>query len=91
MVKVAVKEFLKKKVGMILVISITIIADVFPILSVMAGLRIVMGAARFFGLEGYTPIKILIAFSEVFMIVLYIITVILSMIEIYKLFKKGEL
>jgi hypothetical protein len=76
---------------MIAVISVTIIADVFPIISVMAGLKIVMSAARFFGLEGYTPIKILITFSEVFMVVLYIITVILSMIAIYKLFKEGEL
>ncbi len=86
-----VKEFLKKKLEMIAVMSVTIIADVFPIIAIMAGLWIVKRAAIFFGLEGLAPIQILITFSEVFMVILYIITVILSMIAIYKLFKEGEL
>lgn len=86
-----VKEFLKKKLEMIAVMSVTIIADVFPIIAVMAGLWIVNKAARLFGLEGFAPIQILITFSEIFMVILYIITVILSMITIYKLFKEGEL
>jgi hypothetical protein len=88
---VVVKEFLKKKLEMIAVMSLTIIADVFPIIAVMVGLWIVKHAAIFFGLEGLAPIQILITFSEVFMVILYIITVILSMIAIYKLFKEGEL
>lgn len=86
-----VKEFLKKKLEMVTVISLTIIADVFPIIAVMLGLWIVKKAAGFFGLEEFTPIKILVTFSEVFMVLLYLVTVILSMIAIYKLFKEGEL
>lgn len=90
-VTVVIKEFLKKKIEMLAVMTLAAIGDVIPIIAIMAGLCVVKKAARFFGFEELAPIKIMMAFSEIFMVILYIATVVLSMKTIYKLFKEGEL
>ncbi len=64
--------------------------DVIPIIAVMAGLWIVKYFSTLFGFEGFYLIKIISTFSEIFMVILYISTVVLSIKAIYKLFKEGE-
>ncbi len=83
-------DFLKNKVEMLAVMSLAIIGDVIPIICVMAGLWIVQHAARFFGFEEHPAINIMMVFSEIFMVILYLITIALSVRAIYKLFKEGE-
>lgn len=85
-----IKDFLKHKVEMLAVMSLAIIGDVIPIICVMAGLWLVQHAARYFGFEEHPAIKIVMVFSEIFMIILYIFTIALSVRAIYKLFKEGE-
>ncbi len=70
--------------------SLAIIGDVIPIICVMAGLWIVQHAAKFFGFEEHPAIKIMMVFSEIFMVILYLITIALSVRAIYKLFKEVE-
>lgn len=82
---------LKKKAEMLLVMSLSIIADVIPIILIMAGIWIVRYFSILFGFEGLLPIKILIAASEIFMVILYLALVVASLAYIYKLFKEGEL
>ncbi|MCZ7401212.1 MAG: hypothetical protein O8C61_03220 [Candidatus Methanoperedens sp.] len=84
------KEFLIKKIKMLALISFVMIGDVFPIICVMLGLWIVKSAARFFGFEELYPIMIVTTLSEIFMIILYIATVVIGMKEVYKLFKEEK-
>jgi hypothetical protein len=85
-----IKDYLKKEFEHIFIICVAIIVDVIPIIAVMAGLWIVKYFSTLFGFEGFYLIKIISTFSELFMVILYISTVVLSLKAIYKLFKEGE-
>ncbi len=85
-----VKDFLKEKAEMLVIVSLAIIGDVIPIIAVMVGLWIIQHAAKFFGFEDLAPIKIISTFSEIFMVTLYLFAVFLSFRAIYKLFKGGK-
>ena len=84
-----IKDYIKKKLNHIIIICIAIIMDVIPIIAVMAGLWIVKYFSKLFGFEGFYLIQIISAFSELFMIILYIATILLSLRVIYNLFKEG--
>jgi len=88
---VQIGKALKKKAEMLIVMSVSIIVDVIPIIFIMAGIWIVRYFSNLFGFEGYLPVKILIAASEIFMVILYLALVVASLAYIYKLFKEGEL
>jgi hypothetical protein len=86
-----IKDFLKNKAEMVAVMSLAIIGDVIPIIFVMVGLWAIQHAARVFGFEEHPAIKMIMVFSEIFMVILYLMTIALSARAIYKLFKGGEL
>jgi hypothetical protein len=83
-----IQDYLKKKFRHIFIICIAIIADVIPIIAVMAGLWIVKYFSKLFGFEGFYLIQIISTFSELFMIILYIASMVLSLRVIYMLFKE---
>lgn len=83
-------DILKKKAKMLVIISFSVIGDVIPIILIMAGIWIVKYFSKLFGFEDLSYIKILTTFSEMFMIILYVILAIASIYSIYKLFKEGE-
>jgi hypothetical protein len=82
------RDILKKKTQLLVIISFSVIADVIPIILIMAGIWIVKYFSTLFGFEELPFIKILTTFSEVFMIILYILLAIVSIVSIYKLFKE---
>ena len=82
---------LKKKAEILALISLSVIMDVIPIILIMAGIWILKYFSKFFGFEEAPFIMILTTFSEMFMIILYIILALVSIYIIYKLFKEGEL
>jgi hypothetical protein len=84
------KDYLKKKFKHIFIICTAIIADVIPIIAVMIGLWIIKYFSKLFGFEGVYLLQIISAFSSLFMIILYIATLVSSLRVVYKLFKEGE-
>lgn len=85
------KDILKKKFELLILICVSIITDVIPVILVMVGIWITKYAARMFGFENFMLTKALTTFSEVFMVVLYLLLVSLSIHIMYKLFKEGKL
>ncbi len=83
-----IKDVLKKKAEILFVIAVSVIGDVIPIILIMAGLWIVEYFSRLFGFEDLAFIKILTTFSEIFMIILYIILAVVSIYTVLKLFKE---
>jgi len=57
----------------------------------MAGIWIVRYFSKFFGFEEFPPIRMIILFEEIFMILLNLGLVVYTIAGIYKLFKEGEL
>lgn len=86
-----IKDVLKKKANMLIVMSLSIIGDVIPIIVIMIGIWIVKYFSKLFGFEDSMAIMVLEGFSQLFMIILYMILAIASIVYIYKLFKEGEL
>lgn len=86
-----ISDFLKQKFELVFIISISILADIIPIVVIMTGLWIVKYFSRLFGFEENTTIELLMVFEEAFMVILYLVLIVFSIITIYNLFKKGEL
>lgn len=86
-----VLDFLKKKAELLFVVCVVILADVIPVICIMAGIWIVRYSSKFFGFDELTPVKLLITFEEMFMMLFYLAFVVFSMAIIYRLFKEGKL
>jgi hypothetical protein len=84
-----IQDILKKKAKMLVIISLSVIMDVIPIILIMAGIWIINYFSKLFGFEDLAFFKILATFSEMFMIILYVILAIASIYSVYKLFKEG--
>ncbi len=85
-----VKDFLREKAEMIVILSTAIIADLIPMLVIFVALWVIQHAAKFFGFGNLIPIKIISFFSEIFMVILYLFSVYLSYQAFYKLYKDGK-
>ncbi len=81
------REVLKNKAQLLVLISFALIMDVIPIILIMVGIWIVKYFSNLLGFEDAPFIKILTTFSEGFMIILYILLAITTIRSIYKIYK----